>query len=121
MIYERVIRKVGAYSQHEKSPSELIEKNPIVAEANGIPVKKPSGSATISPDITLGRPSNGNGTFDYGNFRKYMSQFLSDNQLSLKKKPSSGKVISSIIFGFILLVLAFLTAIYAAIQLGIIN
>ena len=121
LIFEKVIRKVGAYNQNEESPAEVIEKRSNTTEANNIAVQsKPASVGIKTPAVDTPRPGS-NGAFDYRKFQKYLDQFLNENKLSINRRSSPGHIIFGVVFGFVMLVLSFITAIYIAMQMGIIN
>jgi hypothetical protein len=138
-IDEDTVKKVGYYNQKEEAIPEFIENEftPAQLRIDTAAPPKPSPAvvakpATYSPAREasiqqiekrleeLKQKSNNNGAFDYKKFQSYMHQYLETNQLAITKKSNTGNTILKVTFGFLLLVIAFLTAIYIAIQMDII-
>ena len=65
--------------------------------------------------------SNGNGAIDYKKIENIMYQFIEHNRILFMGKPKIGKIIFSILFAFMMLVLAFCVAILLLIEFGILK
>jgi len=140
-IDEDTVRKVGYYNQKEESIPEFVEHDftppPIRIKEKKVAI--PEGHAAFQASRTtaavasastarlekrikeLQQHYNGNGSFDYKKFHSFMQQYLETNHLAITKKSNFGKTFTKVFFGFTLLVLSFLTAIYIAIHFNIIK
>jgi hypothetical protein len=139
-IDEDTVKKVGYYNQNDESIPEFIENEftpqPLRIDTAAPPKPMPTATkqqTTPSPAREasikqvekrleeLRQKSKNNGAFDYKKFQSYMHQYLETNQLSITQKSNTASTILKITFAFLLLVISFLTAIYVAMQMGIIK
>lgn len=144
-----IIKKVSEYHPAEENFADVVERELNLPALNGVKAKKASTSPVTDdikiippqsarrrsePDTTVkatppGRTGErggtarigGNGSFDYKNFQSFMDEYLYSNQMTISQKSSVGKILFYTFTGFMLLVLSFLTAIYIAIEFGIIK
>jgi general secretion pathway protein A len=97
------------------SNSTTIPKQPMAPGSATAPAAAPP-KIKRDPDKI-----GGNGPFDSVYFQSLMDDYLTKNQYEVIKRPSTGTKIFKGAMVFVAMILSFLTAIYIAMQLGIIN
>ena len=75
----------------------------------------------IPPATKQPAPGNGNGSPDYKNIEKILRQYAESQQILLIKKPKAGRIFFSVVFAFVMLVLAFFLALLIAVKSGILE
>lgn len=124
------IKSVGYYSPMQEMAAKKLPDNVIQKSANNsIAVKTHQMKAASSKEVAqqqrintteIGN-SNGNGAIDYKKIENIMHQFIEHNKILFMGKPKIGKIIFTILFAFMMLVLAFYVAIQLSIEFGILK
>ena len=118
--------KVAATKAASKDPASARIVNPvtntIITDRRQENKKEFSPSVTPPPKIKIDpEKTGGNGPFDFAYFQSLMDDYLEANQFEVVKKTTKGSKFFKGALAFISMVIAFLLAIYIAMQLGILS